>query len=189
MTITLELYTKKFPDLSNLIVPWNLKGNDELEGYNSYTWNPNNTKDTVFIILKETPEIYGTIYDKEIITDMIESAKRGVYEVPKELIDKFRRDDYIVFADRKLARIVYKNPDIKKSLPFLEKEFTFAEFSKGRPLFNTQIEAREISKPETFEIMLDFANYLSNEYDGIVYEEKTNRFGVSNIRDKLSLVI
>ena len=182
MTINIEIYTKKQPDVNDLARPLKLeKEQPIIEGYDFYKWFPERCNNSIWVVLENNgPKVYSCMYDKETLEDMTETARSGGFVVPKELTDKFAEDGYCVRADEKFLEILSKFPNLKQAFPHLNVEFNLAEFSRGIPLFNVGLEAKQFASKNTIKAMTGLASYFTNTFDGIMYEDQTNKFGLPN---------
>jgi hypothetical protein len=184
MTINIEVYTKKQPDVNDLAKPLNLEKERVMEGYDFYKWFPHHCGNSVWVILERgKPNVYAGEYDRETLEDMAEVARSNGFLVPRELTDKFIADDYWVKADKTLAGIISTYPHIKQAFPHLLVEFSLAEFSKGNSLFNVGLEAKQFASQNTLKAMVELAAYFAHAFDGLVYEDQTNKIGIPNFEE------
>jgi hypothetical protein len=81
MTINLDIYCKNQPTVDDLVKPLNLEPANPLEEYKTYRWTPKGVSTGIFICFKEC------------IDDNIALVRIAGVEVPKELVQKFIRDN------------------------------------------------------------------------------------------------
>jgi len=155
-----------------------------MEGYDFYKFFPEGSNNGIWVVLNQSdPKIYTGGYDKEDLEDMAQTARQEGFEVPPELVAKFERDGYEVRADKELANILARHPKLKQAFPYLNVELNLAEFSKGELLYSVDLEAKQYAHQKTIEIMTGLASYFANVFDGVVYEDQTNKFGIPDPKE------
>lgn len=188
MTINIDIYCKKEPDVNDLVKPLKFQKEQVMQGYDFYKFIPEGSNNGIWVVLDQSdPKIYTAGYGQEDIEDRVLTAKKNGFKVPKEFIAKVKRDCYNVRADEELANILNRYPELKQGFPDLNMELNLAEFSSGEKLYSVELEAKQFASQDTIEAMTGLATYFSKAFDGIVYEDQTNRFGIPDPKELNSI--
>lgn len=112
-----------------------------------------------------------------IVTARVASAQDSGPNNPI-LVPATAEEGYSVKADKELYRFLCEYPDLMHAFPLLKTEFTLAKFSQGLPLHTVGLEAKVFAPREVIASMVGLASYFAKAFDGIIYEDQTNEFGI-----------
>jgi len=211
MTVDINIYCRKEPEIDYLVQRLKCRPGTKFEGYESNIWTPEGGEDGIAIVKTLRPaEIYSETYSKETVDDMIEQARDRGTDVPQELVDKFQMDNigdptpnadyvisggsgtiqdpsvaetnesddsYTIRADSQLADILERHPQLLTMDPWLIEVFGVAKHMGGSELYLIELECTEFATIGTKHHMTELASYLASQFDGVIYEDQTNKFG------------
>lgn len=85
---------------------------------------------------------------------------------------------YAIAADNELYEFAIKYPLLEGLDPSFRLPFGLAKFTKGEPTWEIGLEATVTASKDSLKYMTQLAEYLSKEFEGIIFDEDNERFGI-----------
>lgn len=178
MSLDLDVYLLKKPDIDSLVKDPGLVENDEQLFEHGKIYRLNN----VFAVFDEPLEPsrwscseYG-MEGEYTIEEEAKRLKRRKKKIilPKEFIDKVKQDNIV--ADEQMYEILQKHPKLAKHLERLEPLWGILNLTKGKSAYGVRLTVHIAAHPETVDSMTKLAQVLAVRYDGIIWDDQTNEF-------------
>ncbi len=185
MTIDLNAYLKRKPDFEGFLredVGLESVETDLNFKVRTYRWFPTSRREAGdHVYVSEYFELshhscltyYG---DHNIDNAAKEKAREGIV-IPKDFVRKVEKHDGSVIADKEMYRILQNHPELEQLLQEDQPLWGILRFTQGEPTYDVHFEAK-INAPEAvLRGMSNLAQFLATRYDGLVWDEQTERFG------------